>query len=224
MNELARRFGVTGDLSFYDVYSLYDSDALSIVPRPVYALLTTIPMTPAWEQSRDTEDANLTWYTGSGPDEPAVWFQQTVIHGCGLIGLLHCVSNGEPSKMIRPDTILADFLHRAIPMGMDDRARLLSLNETKSMWEASEAVARKGDTRPVLPVENTGNHFVTFVKCSDGNLWELEGARKGPINRGRLAEHEDAFSERALDIGIRRLIDICDNVNFSCLALARTMD
>ena len=31
---------------------------LAMVPRPVFALLTTIPMTEAWKQERDTEDAN----------------------------------------------------------------------------------------------------------------------------------------------------------------------
>lgn len=43
-----------------------------------------------------------------------------------------------------------------------------------------------------------------FVKSSpQNNLWELDGRRKGPLNRGTLADDEDVLSERALDIGVR---------------------
>ena len=223
MNDLARGLGVTEELSFYDVYSLYDSDMLAMVPRPVFALLTTIPMTKAWKQDRDAEDAGLEWYDGAGPEEPAIWFRQTVIHGCGLIGLLHCVSNGVPSEMVVPGSELANFLEKAVPLGMDERARLLS--ETESVYEASEAVAQMGDTKALKPDEDSINHFVALVKGRDGNLWELEGSRKGPLNRGSLGEDEDALSERALELGIRRLIDIQrkagGDLPFSCIVLAQ---
>ena len=226
MNELARRLGVTKELAFYDVYSLYDADMMALVPRPVFALLVTIPMNEAWKQDRNEEDAALEWYKGAGPDEPVIWFQQTVIHGCGLIGLLHCIANGLPLEKIAPKSELANFLEKAVPLGMDDRASLL--NETDSLHEASEAVAHKGDTRALRPDEDSIHHFVALVKGRDGNLWELEGARKGPLNRGPLGENEDAFSERALDLGIRRLIDIQrkagDDLPFSCIALAPSLE
>ncbi len=226
MNELGRRLGVTKELAFYDVYSLYDADMMALVPRPVFALLVTIPMNEAWRQDRNEEDAALEWYKGAGPDEPVIWFQQTVIHGCGLIGLLHCIANGLPLEKIAPKSELANFLEKAVPLGMDDRASLL--NETDSLHEASEAVAHKGDTRALRPDEDSIHHFVALVKGRDGNLWELEGARKGPLNRGPLGENEDAFSERALDLGIRRLIDIQrkagDDLPFSCIALAPSLE
>lgn len=226
MNDLAHGLGVTKELSFYDVYSLYDSDMLAMVPRPVFALLTTIPMTEAWEQDRDAEDTGLEWYKGAGPGEPAIWFRQTIIHGCGLIGLLHCVSNGVPSKMIMPGSELANFLEKAAPLGMEERARLLS--ESESMYQASEAVAQKGDTEALKPGEDSINHFVALVKGLDGHLWELEGSRKGPLDRGSLEENEDAFSERALELGIRRLVDIQrkagGDLPFSCIALAPSVE
>lgn len=43
-----------------------------MVPRPVFALLVTIPMTEAWKQDRDAEDAGLEWYKGAGPVESVV--------------------------------------------------------------------------------------------------------------------------------------------------------
>lgn len=226
MNDLAYRLGVSKKLSFYDVYSLHDSDMLAMIPRPVFALLATIPMTEAWKQSCDAEDARLDWYKGAGPEEPVIWFQQTIIHGCGLIGFLHCVCNGVPSKMITPGSELASFLEKAVPLGMDDRAKLLS--ETELMYEASEEVALKGDTKPLDPGVSTGNHFVALVKARDGHLWELEGSRKGPLERGFLSESEDVLSERALELGIKNLIDIQresgSDLIFSCIALALSAD
>lgn len=222
MNELARRLGVTEELAFYDVYSLYHADVMAMVPRPVFALLVTIPMTDAWREDRDAEDGRMEWHKGAGPDEPVVWFQQTVIHGCGLIGFLHCVVNGLPSEMIVPGSKLANFLEKAVPLGMDERAKLL--NDNESLHEASEAVALKGDTHVLGPDEDSIHHFVALVKGADGNLWELEGSRKGPLNRGPLGDDEDAFSEKALDLGIRRLIDMQrkagTDLPFSCIALA----
>ncbi|KAF2490411.1 ubiquitin carboxyl-terminal hydrolase [Lophium mytilinum] len=222
MNELAHKLGVSNELAFHDVYSLYESDMLAMVPRPVFALLTTIPMTEVWKQDRDAEDSSLEWYKGAGSEEPAIWFQQTIIHGCGLIGLLHCVSNGTPLEMVVPGSKLADFLKEVVPLGMDERAKFL--RESDFMYEASESVAKRGDSNLLTPGdEGDINHFVALVKGADGNLWELEGARKGPLNRGALAEDEDALSERALELGIRRLIEMQRKAGvdlpFSCIAL-----
>ena len=122
--------------------------------------------------------------------------------------------------MIVPGSELANFLKKAM------RARLLS--ESESMYQASEAVAQKGDTEALKPGEHSISHFVALVKGLDGNLWELQGSRKGPLNRGPLGEDEDAFSERALDLGIRRLIDIQrkagGDLPFSCIALAPSIE
>ncbi|GAP92755.2 putative ubiquitin C-terminal hydrolase L3 [Rosellinia necatrix] len=226
MNELTHRIGVSPALQFYDVYSLYDDDMMALVPRPVYALLATIPMSAAWRRNRDAEDAPLPWYGGAGPGEPVFWLQQTVVHGCGLIGLLHCVANGVPPASIAPGSDLARFLEEAVPLGMDGRAELL--NDSAALYEASEAVAHKGDTQAVGPDEPNSNHFVALVKARDGRLWELEGARKGPLDRGLLGEDEDAFSDRALELGIRRLVQIQreagDDLPFSCIALAPSME
>lgn len=67
MNALATKLGLSKDLTFYDVYSLTDPDLISLIPRPVYALLVIIPLTPAWHESRIQEDAGKGEYAGSGP-------------------------------------------------------------------------------------------------------------------------------------------------------------
>ncbi|OKL57292.1 hypothetical protein UA08_07512 [Talaromyces atroroseus] len=228
MNNLAYRLGLSKQLSFHDVYSLYDSDMLDMLPRPVLALLVTVPMSEAWKQDRDSEDAPLPWYDGAGQEEPVIWFQQTIIHGCGLIGLLHCIFNSVSSEMIVPRSELANLLEKAVPLGMHERAKLL--NDTEKLFEENEAVARTGDSQPIDCDEftATGNHFVAFVKGRDGHLWELEGSRKGPLDRGPLGEGDDAISDRALELGIKRLIDMrregSGDLMFSCIALAPNVE
>jgi ubiquitin carboxyl-terminal hydrolase L3 len=44
------------------------------------------------------------------------------------------------------------------------------------------------------------------VKDEKNKLWEMDGRRKGPINRGQLDEAEDVLSEKALDLGPRKFL------------------
>ncbi|KAH7143785.1 putative ubiquitin carboxyl-terminal hydrolase [Dactylonectria macrodidyma] len=224
MNELGQRLGLSSDLAFHDVYSLDDPSLLAIVPRPVHALLVIIPMTDTWKQERDAENERTEWYGSAGHEEPVIWFHQTIINGCGLIGFLHCAINGVPATKIIPDSTLATLREEAIPLKMKERAELLSTSDT--IYEASQAVAVKGDTAPLEQDADEGpkQHFVAFVKGSDGNLWELEGSRKGPIRRGALTEDQDALSEEALQLGLKRVIELQKakegEIRFSCIALA----
>lgn len=184
-------------------------------------------MTEQWKLERDTEDARTQWYDGVGPGEAVMWFRQIIIDGCGLIGLLHCLLNGAPATLITPGSLLDDFKKKAALLRMDDRARLL--NEDDTLFELSEAAAVRGDTPSMDDSERQeANHYVALVRGDDGRFWELEGSRKGPIDRGTLGPGEDALSERALDLGIRRLVRLAQGseggLRFSCIALASDTD
>ena len=55
-------------------------------------------------------------------------------------------------------------------------------------------------------------------------MWELDGSRKGPLNRGELEEGEDLLSERAIEMGPKRFLKREEEVGgselrFSILAL-----
>lgn len=68
-------------------------------------------------------------------------------------------------------------------------------------------------------------HYVCFVKTDDGTLWELDGRRKGPLDRGRLEPDEDVLSEKALTLGPRRFFEWGGgDLRFNAVALARNMD
>ncbi|KAK7756441.1 hypothetical protein SLS62_001667 [Diatrype stigma] len=223
MTRLATKLGLSPELQFYDVYSLDEPELLAHIPRPVLALLVIIPLTPAWDRDRQAEDAGKGDYTGSGPGEPVIWFKQTIGHACGSIGLLHSAINGPAADFIQPGSDLAALRSRAIPLQMAERADMLYNSVPFEL--AHKSVEEVGDTVALPPAGNTGQHFVAFVKA-EGKLWELEGSRKGPLERGSLTDDEDVLSPRALEMGIERIIKLVsdageEDMRFSCIALAR---
>ncbi|KAF2022152.1 ubiquitin carboxyl-terminal hydrolase [Aaosphaeria arxii CBS 175.79] len=223
MNRLATKLGLSSDLEFYDVYSLDDPDLLAIIPRPVLALLVIIPLTPAWAQDREKEDATMSDYSGVGPDEPVVWFKQTIGNACGSIGMLHSAINGPAVDFITPGSDLAAIREAAIPLHMEERAQMLY--DSVPFEKAHKSVEQVGDTLAETEAEHRGQHFVTYIK-ERGRLWELEGSRKGPIDRGSLGDDEDVLSPRALELGIKRIMKVDSDaggrdLRFSCIALAQ---
>lgn len=224
MNALKKRLGLSDELEFYDVYSLDEPELLAHIPRPAYALLVIIPLTAAWFDERKAEDTNKEEYNGYGENEPVIWFKQTIGNACGSIGLLHSVINGPASKFILPGSDFEKIRRDALPLKMEERAQFLYDNEAFDAAHAS--VAAMGDTPAPMPVEgHEGQHFVSFVKADDGHLWELEGSRKGPIDRGALAEDEDVLSPKALELGLKRVIKLVqdagiNDLRFSCTVLA----
>ncbi|TAQ86804.1 hypothetical protein B7494_g4868 [Chlorociboria aeruginascens] len=225
MTPLAHKLGLSPDLAFHDVYSLTEPSLLSMIPRPAHALLAILPLTAAWQHSRTLEDSRMGAYSGAGREEPVIWFRQTIGHACGSIGLLHCILNSAAAEAVLPDTPASRIRDAAIPLGVQERASMLYDNEEFEM--AHQSVAELGDTAAPSAEEGDrlGQHFVAFVKARDGHLWELEGSRKGPIDRGVLAEGEDVLSERAVELGVGRVMALeRDNgggdLRFSCIALA----
>ncbi|CAI6336463.1 unnamed protein product [Periconia digitata] len=229
MNQLAHSLGLSRRLSFYDIYSLTDQDLLAFIPRPVYALLVIIPLTPAWHESRTSEDKDKPEYAGKGDEEPVIWFKQTIGNACGSIGLVHCLLNSpEAARHIQRDSPLDQIRKDALDKTIWERAKVLEENEA---FEAAHAEAvGLGETTVPVPTEGAhlGQHFVAFVKGRDGHLWELEGARAGPLDRGELGEDEDVLSETAVERGLGRLMRIeaekGGDLRFSAIALAENLD
>ena len=100
MSSLLHELGLSKSIGFHDVYSIDDPDLLAFVPRPAYALLLVFPISETYEKFRRNEDEGKPEYEGSGPDEKVMWFKQTIRNACGLMGLLHGVSNGPVTKFI----------------------------------------------------------------------------------------------------------------------------
>jgi ubiquitin carboxyl-terminal hydrolase L3 len=203
-----------------------DPDLLAFIPRPALALLVIIPMTPTWDEARTTEDKDKPEYKGKGEEEPIIWFKQTIGNACGSIGMVHCLLNGEAAKHIQPGSTLDQIKKDALPKTMEERAKVL---EDSDAFENAEA-ARLGDTTAPSPEagHHLGHHFVAFVKGKDGHLWELEGGRKGPLDRGALKEDEDVLSPAAVGMGLGGLMRIESekggDLRFSAIALAESFE
>jgi ubiquitin carboxyl-terminal hydrolase L3 len=229
MNPLAHHLGLSPTLSFHDVLSFNDSDLLAFIPRPVHALLFLFYTTPHSQAHFAVENAATPQYASSGPDEPVLWYNQTITHACGLIGLLHCVTNGVPKNAIMEGSILSKFIKEATPLDPEARAQLIY--DSAELEAAHFEAAKQGDS--VAPDVHNGEDvegaFVAFVKSGDGRMWELEGRRKGPVVRGLLAENEDLLCEKAIELGpmayMRREVEAGGkHLRFSCLALAESFE
>ncbi|KAL8885861.1 MAG: hypothetical protein Q9215_006335 [Flavoplaca cf. flavocitrina] len=227
MTALVQKLGLPQSLAFHDVYSIDEPSLLEFVPRPVHALLLVFPVTSTYEESRRTEDEPLPEYSGSGSGEEVIWFRQTIRNACGMIGLLHSACNGGARGMIAPSTDLATLIENALPLGPAARARLIE--SSPSIARAHASAAAQGDTAAPAADEKVDLHFVAFVKSAENNLWELDGRRKGPLNRGKLGDEDDVLAEKALDMGVRRFLKRetegeGDELRFSLVALAPSMD
>lgn len=225
MSHLVQTLGVSSSLGFYDIYSLDDPDLLSFIPRPVYALIFIAPA-PVFFKARGDENETMAEYKGSGPSEPVMWFKQTIRHSCGLMALIHSVGNGGAKSYIQPDSDIEKILKESIPLKPMPRADLLY--NSKALEAAHQAAAQKGDSVAPPAEDENEMHFISFVKAEDGHLWELNGGMKGPLDRGLLAEDEDALSEKALQLGVRTLMKATgvegEEVRFSIVALAPSLD
>ena len=84
----------------------------------MHALLVILPLTPAWNANRLSEDQDMPDYAGNGPEEPVIWFKQTIGHACGSIGLLHCALNGGAAKFIEKGSFLEKLKEDVLPLGM----------------------------------------------------------------------------------------------------------
>jgi ubiquitin carboxyl-terminal hydrolase L3 len=240
MNSLVHGLGLSTSLAFQDVFSITEPALLAFVPRPAHALLLIFPVSDVYEKSRVEEDKNKQDYSGSGPNEPVIWYKQTIGNACGLIGLLHAVSNGEARTQIgrpeRPllsvsdvdlasDSNLAKLIRDAVPLGPDARAELLY--ESEALESAHKAAASEGDTTAPSADESVDLHFVCFVKSKDDHLWELDGRRKGPLDRGVLSPDDDVLSDKALDLGPKAFMAreaAGGDLRFSLISLVPNLD
>jgi ubiquitin carboxyl-terminal hydrolase L3 len=219
MTNLAHKLGLSKSLVFQDVYSVTDEDLLSMVPRPVHALLWLFPISEHSEAALKDEEDSMETYSGSGPNEPVLWFHQTIGHACGLIGLLHCITNGSAISSITPGSELAKLVQAATPV--NPTARSAQLYDSDILEVAHKEAAQLGDSRAPDVTEEVPYGFTAFVRGKDGHLWELEGRRKGPVDRGLLGDDEDILSERVLGLSVYPYInrEKLTETRFSCTAL-----
>lgn len=137
----------------------------------------------------------------------------------------------QPANRLSPaeqDTPLNRLIQAATPLPPTERSALLE--KTPELAAAHQEAASRGDTAAPDAQDDVDLHYVCFVKTEDGDkdggtLWELDGRRKGPIARGKLAADEDVLSEKALLWGPLKFLERGGgDMRFSCVALAGALD
>ncbi|KAG7093862.1 hypothetical protein E1B28_007500 [Marasmius oreades] len=150
---------------FNDVYG-FDEELLAMVPKPVKAVLLLFPISEPLEMKRKEEDEKIHESTVGGHRKDIVWIKQT-------------------SKVsLKPGSPLDQFVQVCRDKSPADRAQLL---ETTPLFANIHAVAA-GTGQSAVPTNlDTDLHFTCFVASSGEagtRIWELDGRRKGPVDRG----------------------------------------
>ena len=126
-----------------------------------------------------------------------------------------------PATKIVSNSHLSNLLALCATLRPMDRAQILE--EDTELEEIYRFVALQGDSEvPENAEDEVDFHYICFVKShKTGHLYEMDGDKKGPVDRGLLSAEEDVLGEYSRDIVkefIRR--EGGENVNFSLLVLA----
>ncbi|XP_035249243.1 ubiquitin carboxyl-terminal hydrolase isozyme L3 [Anguilla anguilla] len=214
MNQFLRQLGLQPSWQFGDVYGL-DPELLSLVPRPVCAVLLLFPVTDKYESFRLEEEAKI---KAQGPQvRPDVYFmRQTIGNACGTIGLIHAVANNQARLDFEPASALKKFLMQSSSLSPEDKASFLEKDE--SIRVTHESSAQEGQTEAPSLDEKVDLHFIAFVNVG-GSLYELDGRKPFPIAHGKTTE--DTFLEDATEVCRRFMARDPDELRFTVVALSK---
>lgn len=117
------------------------------------------------------------------------------------------------------DSTLSKLLEDSLSLQPDERAKILE--DSEEIESAYATVARQGDSEvPENPEDEVEFHYVCFVRSpKSGHIYELDGDRKGPIDRGKFEGAEDMLSEGCLNLVRDFITKEKGNLNFSLMAL-----
>uniref|UniRef100_A0A1J3JNY1 Ubiquitin carboxyl-terminal hydrolase n=1 Tax=Noccaea caerulescens TaxID=107243 RepID=A0A1J3JNY1_NOCCA len=175
MNQFLSGLGLAPDeAECSDVFGL-DDELLEMVPKPVLAVLFLYPITKKSEEERIEQDKVMNEKVHS---DKVYFMKQTVGNACGTIGLLHAIGNITSEIKLSEGSFLDKFFKSTANMTPMERARFL---ENDSQIEDAHSVAVTAGDTPAT--DDADTHFICLA-CVDGELYELDGRKTGPISHG----------------------------------------
>lgn len=120
------------------------------------------------------------------------------------------------------------MIREAIPLAPTERADLLY--NSQALEHAHQNAATQGQSNAPPAEDVVDLHYVCFVKDQKTNhLWELDGRRTGPLDRGVLGPEDDVLSEKALDLSVRKFLNrelssSGGEMRFSLVTLSPSLD
>ena len=107
LNDLMYGLGVSRSLSLTDVWSIDDPIQLSLISRPVFALILVLPTSERYERHRQSVPIGAAEDLSEEGGE-VIWTRQTIDNACGLYAILHATCNCETRKFIGMPTIVRE--------------------------------------------------------------------------------------------------------------------
>ncbi|XP_069858913.1 ubiquitin carboxyl-terminal hydrolase isozyme L3 isoform X3 [Dipodomys merriami] len=122
-NQFLKQLGLHPNWQFVDVYGM-DPELLSMVPRPVCAVLLLFPITEKYEVFRTEEEEKIK-SQGQDVTSSVYFMKQTISNACGTIGLIHAIANNKDKMNFESGSTLKKFLEESVSMSPEERARYL---------------------------------------------------------------------------------------------------
>ncbi|KAK7262157.1 hypothetical protein RJT34_29718 [Clitoria ternatea] len=191
----------------YDVYGL-DEGLLEMVPKPVLAVLFLYPLTPKTEEERLQQDKEKKEYSSK-----VYFMKQTVGNACGTIGLLHALGNITSEVKLVEGSFFDNFFKSTA--SLDPTQRAVFLENDREMEVAHSVAATAGETQAS---EYVDTHFICFA-CVDGELYELDGRKSGPISHGPSSP--STLLRDAAEVIKSMIQKNPDSLNFNVMAISK---
>ena len=215
MNLYSRKLGLDTTLfSFHDVLSI-EEWGLSMVPRPVLAVLMLFPVKDASEAFAADEQRRID-AAGQSVSDRVFYMKQTVGNACGTIAILHALLNGRDRGLVfESSSYLTSFLQGTQEKSPEAIAEYLeSDDKIEGFHEEAAGLGQSENTD-----EECNSHFICFTLV-DGCVYELDGRKKGPINHG--ASSSDSFLEDCCEVVKLFMARDPEETRFTLVALAQT--
>nr|ACO14597.1 Ubiquitin carboxyl-terminal hydrolase isozyme L3 [Caligus clemensi] len=206
MNKFLYQCGMPKSWCINGVFGL-DEPLLAMLPKPVLGVMLLFPTAkelPAEEKgSSVVEEENSDVY----------FMKQTISNACGTVAMIHCIANNLDSIKVESGFLKA-FLDSSMSKNAGERAHLLEFD--KNVCNSHDEVAREGQSAVPDINDDVDYHFVALVH-KNGTLYELDGRKNGPINRGPTTK--DSFLFDAAEVCKKYMSQDPGNIKFSVLAL-----
>ncbi|XP_040567760.1 ubiquitin carboxyl-terminal hydrolase isozyme L3 [Lepeophtheirus salmonis] len=204
MNKFLYQCGMPKKWCVTDVLGL-DETLLAMLSTPVLGIMLLYPL---------RSDEAIQESDGKYEDNPNVYFmKQTISNACGTVAMIHCIANNLDTIKVEGG-FLKSFLDQSMNKNAEERALILEHDE--NVCQSHDEVAREGQSAVPDRQDAVDYHFVALIQ-KDGVLYELDGRKSGPINRGTTSE--DSFVVDAALVCKKYMERDPGNINFSVLAL-----
>ncbi|XP_022358560.1 ubiquitin carboxyl-terminal hydrolase isozyme L3 isoform X5 [Enhydra lutris kenyoni] len=166
--QFLKQLGLHPNWQFVDVYGM-DPELLSMVPRPVCAVLLLFPITEKYEVFRTEEEEKIK-SQGQDVTSSVYFMKQTISNACGTIGLIHAIANNKDKMHFESGSTLKKFLEESVSMSPEERARYLENYD--AIRVTHETSAHEGQTETISPMWSWAL-FVPFTLNTQDSAWHV---------------------------------------------------